>query len=78
MNWICFLSEIKFEWLFIVLLLGQYEMIDKPRTNWELRSCFVTQMGRWCFRQDEIWRLSRNTGKNRLETRLCNVIHLQE
>lgn len=19
-------------------------MIDKPRTNWELRSCFVTQM----------------------------------
>lgn len=36
MNWICFLSEIRLKLLFIVLLLGQYEMIDKPRTNWEL------------------------------------------
>lgn len=38
-------------------------MIDKPRTNWELRSNFVTQMYRWCFRLDDIWRLSRNLKK---------------
>lgn len=61
---ICFLSEINLKWLFIILLLGQYEMIDKPRTNWELS--FVTQKCRWCLRQDEIWRLSRNLIKKKI------------
>lgn len=34
-NLVCSGSEIELKWLFTGLLVGQYEMIEKPRTNWE-------------------------------------------